>query len=147
MRTVVTLLAAGLALAGCGTPREDVWVDGAWVRLGAVRGRPAAAYFTIHGGPTARTLINVTTDVTLRSEMHETMARGSMSSMTPLASIIIPADAAVAFKPGGRHVMLFDVNPGITPGSAITLTLTFGDGTRIVQDAKVVGAGDSQPKA
>lgn len=132
-------------LGACSKPPE-LSVDNAWVRLGAVPGRPAAAYFTVHGGPTDATLINVTTDVAIRAEMHESMQSGTMASMKPIASVAIPAKTDVAFKPGGRHVMLFSMNPGIKPGDRrITLTLTFSDGSRILQNADVVGAGDPGP--
>lgn len=144
MRLVLAF--GGLALLGaCAQPRE-LSVDNAWVRLGAVQGRPAAAYFTIHGGPTDATLIGVTADVAIRSEMHESMRSGSMAAMKPIASVAVPAKTDVAFAPGGRHVMLFSINPGIKPGGRrVTLTLTFSDGSRILQNADVVGAGDPEP--
>jgi copper(I)-binding protein len=67
--------------------------------------------------------------------------------MKPIARVEIPAKTDVVFAPGGRHVMLFDVNPGIKPGErTITFTLTFADGTRILQNAAVVGAGDTGTK-
>lgn len=134
------------ALAGCAQPAQ-LSVDGAWVRLAAVKDRPAAAYFTVHGGPTDATLINVTTDVAISAEMHESMAAGGVSSMKPIARVVIPAKTDVVFVPGGRHVMLFDMNPGIIPGERrITLTFSFADGTRILQNATVVGAGDTGTK-
>ncbi|MES3150998.1 copper chaperone PCu(A)C [Sphingomonas faeni] len=140
MRIVFGLGVAAMALASCAPPKE-LSVDGAWVRLGAVTGRPAAAYFTVHGGPTPATLISVTTDVAIKSEMHETMDKGGMSTMTPLAKVEIPANTDVAFAPGGRHVMLFDMNSGIKPADRVTLTFAFADGTRIINNATVVAAG------
>lgn len=140
MRIVFGLGVAAMALASCSQPKE-LSVDGAWVRLGAVTGRPAAAYFTVHGGPTPATLISATTDVAIRSEMHETMDKGGMSTMTPLAKVEIPANTDVAFAPGGRHVMLFDMNSGIKPADRVTLTFAFADGTRIINNATVVAAG------
>ena len=85
MRIVFGLGVAAMALASCSQPKE-LSVDGAWVRLGAVTGRPAAAYFIVHGGPTPTTLISATTDVAIKSEMHETMDKGGMSTMTPLTT-------------------------------------------------------------
>ena len=140
MRIVFGLGVAAMALASCSPPKE-LSVDGAWVRLGAVTGRPATAYFTVHGGPTPTTLISATTDVAIRSEMHETMDKGGMSTMTPLAKVEIPANTDVAFAPGGRHVMLFDMNSGIKPADRVTLTFAFADGTRIINNATVVAAG------
>jgi copper(I)-binding protein len=140
MRIVFGLGVAAMALASCAPPKE-LAVDGAWVRLGAVTGRPAAAYFTVHGGPTPATLISVTTDVAIKSEMHETMDKGGMSTMAPIAKVEIPANTDVSFAPSGRHVMLFDMNSGIKPGDRIMLTFAFADGTRILGNANVATAG------
>ena len=46
------------ALTSCGGPK-DVTVDHGWVRLPVVAGRPAAAYFTLHGGKQGAILIAV----------------------------------------------------------------------------------------
>lgn len=144
MRVVPTLAAMAAGLAAC-SPPPQLHGERAWVRLGAVPGRPAAAYLNIHGGETPATLIAITTDVAVKAELHQSMRRGTMASMMPLAKVEIPAEGVVKFEPGGRHVMFFDMNPGIKPGSTITLTLTFSDGTRILQDAGVIGAGDPAP--
>ncbi|MCK8456856.1 copper chaperone PCu(A)C [Sphingomonas faeni] len=140
MRIVFGLGVAAMALASCSPPKE-LSVDGAYIRLGAVTGRPAAAYFTVHGGPTPATLISVTTDVAIKAEMHETMAKSGVTSMVPLARVEIPANTDVAFAPGGRHVMLFNMNPGIKPGAQAMLTFAFADGTRLLGNANVVAAG------
>jgi hypothetical protein len=136
-----------LGLSGCGMAPE-LSVDDAWVRLAAVKGRPAAAYFTVHGGPADATIIAVSSDVSIRSEMHESMkGHAGMMTMTPLASVRVPANTDVAFKPGGRHVMLYDMNPAIVPGGRpVLLSLAFADGSRISRKANVLAAGDPAPE-
>ena len=148
-----TLACAALTVTGCSRPKE-LFVDGGWVRLPGVPGQPAAAYFTVHGGAADATLIDVSTDVAIRSEMHETMKEmapgngaGSMTSMKPMASVAIPARSVDRFAPAGRHVMLFGLDPSVKRGGALTLTFTFANGERIQQTAPVVGAGDPPPKA
>ncbi|WP_375383432.1 copper chaperone PCu(A)C [uncultured Sphingomonas sp.] len=138
-----------LAIAGC-SKAKDLSVDQAWVRLPAVPGQPAAAYFTLHGGPADATLIDVSTDVAIRSEMHETMrgmggGAAGMTRMTPVPSVSVPARSTGRFAPGGRHVMFFGLDPSVKRGGAMTLTFTFGNGERIRQSAPVLGAGDPPP--
>ena len=143
---------ATLLLAGCLQP-DEISVDDAWVRLPAVKGRPAAAYFTVHGGPADSTIIAVTSEVSIRSEMHESVARtgpggtaGAMS-MKPIGSVKVAANADVQFKPGGKHVMLYNLNPVIVPGGpAVLLTLSFADGNRVSRKATVFAAGDPAPE-
>lgn len=144
-RTPVMLVAATAALAGCTQPGQLAVTD-AWVRLAAVPGRPAAGYFTIRGGPTDATLLSAATDAAVRTELHESMAamNGGMT-MDAIRSVAVPAGQQVRFAPGGKHAMLFDVNPAIKPGATITLTFTFADATRIEQKAQVLAAGDPAP--
>ena len=106
----------------------------------AVPGRPAAAYFIVHGGPRPLDLISVSSDVAITSEMHE----GGMA-MKKVDRVPIPAGAIVPFAPGGRHVMLYNMNPGVKPGRILSLLLTFSDGTRLRQGARVIAAGDPAP--
>jgi periplasmic copper chaperone A len=143
MRLLAALaVMSAFVLGGC--DRAPVLaVDGAWVRLSATPRGPAAAYFTVHGGPTADRLMEVSSPVVIRIEMHESMKNGSMMSMKPIAGgIEIPAGGTVDFKPGGRHLMLYYVNPGILPPRTLQLTFSFASGERIVVDATVARAGD-----
>lgn len=132
-------MSAAAALTGCSGKPTLESADG-WVRLAAVPGRPAAAYFTIHGGPKPLKLIGVSSDVAIGSEMHE----GGMA-MKKVDAVEIPAGATVTFQPGGRHVMLYNMNPGVKPGRILSLLLTFSDGTRLRQGARVIAAGDPAP--
>ena len=137
----LTVLAA-LMLASC-APDPVLRVDGAWVRLAATPKSPAASYFTVFGGPKADRLLNVSSPVVIRTELHESMSHGGMMSMKPITGgIDIPAGGAVEFKPGGKHAMMFNVNPGILPPRTLPMIFVFASGERIMVDAKVVRAGD-----
>ena len=141
---IVAILGVLLALAGCESPKE-IHVSNAWVRLAAAPGRPAAGYFTLHGGPADATLVSISSDVAIRAEMHESMKSGSVSTMKPIDQVALPAASEIVFAPGGKHVMLFDMNPGIKPGAPVPLLFTFADGQRITYKATAVGAGDPAP--
>lgn len=141
-RTATLLcLATALMLPACGRP-DEVTVDKAWVRLPAVPGRPAAGYAIVQGSDRPMTLLRVSADTAIRTEMHETMRNGRMTSMRPLDSLSLPARGEIDFEPGGRHLMLFGINPSVKPGGTMVLTFNFGDGTRVSRKAMVVAAGD-----
>ncbi len=144
MRMMIALLAALLALGGC--QPQLLYIDKGYVRLAAVKGQPAVAYFTIHGDGKDHTLLSVGTDYAIRSEMHESMTAGGMASMKPIDHLPLPAGGKLEFKPGGRHVMLYDVNPEIVPGRTLALIMTFSDGTRLEYPALVIAAGATPPK-
>ena len=131
MRFAVPLSFAALALApllaSCGGPKE-VTVDKGWVRLPAAPGRPAAAYFTLHGGKAGAILIGVSSPDARAAEMHQSMEMNGVSSMAPLTQVVAPAGGTVTFEPGGKHVMLFDLKPAIAPGARVRLHFAFADG-------------------
>lgn len=140
-------LFASLALAACGQEPQLRVSDG-WVRLAPVPDRPSAAYFTIHGGPAPAELISIRSSVAIRTEMHDMAMDGNVMRMRPIeGNVPVPAEGQVRFSPGGRHVMLFNVNPGIKPGSAVPFIFTFADGTRIQYNARAQAAGDAAPAA
>lgn len=145
MRAIFTLLPSLLALAAC-SPPPQIDADAAYVRLPAVKGNPAAAYFTVHGGTADTALFSVSSPVAIRAEMHESMKSGAMTSMKPIGQVPLPAKSTLVFGPGGRHVMLFDINPGIKRGSKVPLTFTFSNGLRFERKAIAIAAGDPPPK-
>lgn len=138
-------LAAALLLSACGEPAQ-IYIDKGYVRLPAVPGRPGVAYFTLHGGDTDTRLLSVTAPSVIRSELHESMTSGSMASMTPISEVPLPAKAKLRFAPGGKHVMLFDINKAVKPGDTMPLVFTFTNNLKIQYDAPVIAAGDAAPK-
>jgi len=144
VRILGLLLVLLLGISGCSA--RQFYIDHGYVRLAAAPGRPAVAYFTLHGGPTDTTLVAVHSEFSLRTEMHQSMTSGGMAAMKPLDQVALPAGGKVAFKPGGMHVMLFGLNPVIKPGKTMTLQFTFADGNRYDYDALVIAPGDPAPK-
>ena len=135
-----------LPLAACTQPPPALSVDKGYIRLNAVSSRPAVAYFTIHGGSSDVTLLSVTSPVSIKSELHESMTAGHMAKMTPIGDFPVRAGSTNVFAPGGKHLMLFDMNPGVKPGRRIKLTFTFSTGQRIDLGVPTIAAGAPAPK-
>jgi copper(I)-binding protein len=145
MRAFAGIVAGSMMLAACQQPAA-LAVEDAWVRMPAAAGRPGAAYFTVRGGDAADTLIAVSTPAAIRAELHETVKQGGAMSMRPIRDVAVPARGTLAFAPGGKHVMLFDLGPKVQAGQRIPLILSFAGGKRIEVQAQVVGAGDPPPR-
>lgn len=135
---------AALALASCGGPKE-VTVDHGWVRLPVVAGRPAAAYFTLHGGKDGAILIAVSSPDAKSAQMHESMEMNGVSSMAPLTQVAAPAGGKIMFAPGGKHVMLFGLKTGVSPGARVRLHFAFADGKTIDTAVETVAATAPAP--
>lgn len=142
MRRTVPILAALLLAAGCNrAPSTEVEVTNPVIRLPAAPGRPGAGYFMLEAPQDRVALTAVSTPAAERVEMHETMANGNMSSMRPVRRIEV--GRAVAFAPGGRHLMLFGVSPDLKAGDTADLIFQFEQGAPVTVSARVIGAGDA----
>ena len=142
MRTPVPALAALLALAACGESEPiPMTSTPPTIRLPAVPGRPAAGYFQfpIHGDRGA--LISVTSPQAGRIEMHETMNSGTMTAMRPIARIPVRDGETLSFTPGGRHLMVFDLDRRVPAGGRVTLVFHFERGGAQTLSARVVPTG------
>ncbi len=142
-RHIISILLASLFVAGCGkAPAESV--TAAVVTLPAVPGNPGAAYFTLRGGPIENRLMNVSSPQVIRIELHDNVMQDGMMKMVPLAGgIDVPAGGDIAFSPGGKHAMLFDINPAIRPGDDVALEFSYANGRRISATAKALAPGDA----
>ena len=131
-----------LALSACGKPAVE-GVSDARVQLPAVKGRPGSAYFTLNGGAADNTLLQVTSPQVVRVELHESGMKGAMMTMKPLeGGVKVAAGGTVTFEPGGKHAMLFDINPAVKVGGKMALTFSYANGRTIAVDAEVKAAGD-----
>lgn len=144
--TVVSVLSFGLA-ACSGSDSADtssttaaipISMTDVWARSSAMEAGNGAVFFTVaNNGSAADTLVSasVSTQIALEAQLHEvvmmespgTMAGDSsqMMKMQQVASVAIPADGSVEFKPGSFHVMLIDLTDPLVVGSTFPLTLNF----------------------
>lgn len=152
-RRLLILSSAALALtslAGCEKAAHminppDLNVDRAYVALAANPDAPSALYFTVHGGPSDTKLLNVLIDSALRYEMHESVKSGDMTEMKPLEYAVIPAGKEIAFKPGGKHVMVWGISEKAIAANKMAVVFVFQNGDRIVYDAQFVQPGEAPP--
>jgi hypothetical protein len=142
------LIATGLglaAMAGCSRAPEEprVTVQHVAVTLPAIPGRPGAAYFTLRTNANPTNLIGLMSPLVQRIELHESGSRGGVSSMKPLEETVFPGRGILAFKPGGKHAMLFGIDPSVKAGGRIPLTFTFDPAPAVTVEAEVRGPGEA----
>lgn len=134
----------------------DLQVSEVWVREASTTQGSTGGYLIVRNmgaGPTR--LVGVRTDAAKRAELHTMvttdqvaapgtdrgampgMGGGAMMTMQRVEAIAVPAHASVALKPGGYHVMLFDVTTPLRVGDTISLTLAFDGGVTKTVAARV----------
>lgn len=122
---LITALAAPAAATAAG-----LTVSNAWSR--PATGANGAGFMTLtNKGPKADQLTAASSPVAARVEVHATTLSGGMASMEKLASVPVPAGGAVAFQPGGRHLMLMGLKRPLKAGDRFPVTLTFASGAKV----------------
>jgi copper(I)-binding protein len=144
-RPLLLLAAAALSVASChrdsGSPA--VSVERAWVRLPAVAGGAAAGYFTARSNRDD-SLLSVSAPGA-RLELHESMTHGGMTSMRPLTAVDLPAGQNIAFEPGGKHLMIFGLDPKLKPRDRLRLIFRFRSAPQVETEARLIGPADGPP--
>jgi copper(I)-binding protein len=130
---ILLLIAAGAVQA-----QAPLTVTGAWVRE-PVPGRPSTAAYAVveNRGSTEVQIVGAGADVAGVGEIHEMTRSGDMMKMAPVKSVPVPAQGTVAFKPGGLHVMLFDLKKPLKGGDTVTLTFKTSSGATVQVTAPV----------
>lgn len=158
------LSAVALVLTGCGqntdsptaaaseaadaTPENapGITLGDATIRLPAVPGSPGAAYFTVsQGSGAARKIAGVYVEGAERAEMHETVTANGISSMRPIKEVALEAGKTTSFKPGGLHVMLFNLDDTLKAGNTTEITITLDNGDKASVPARIatIGGGNA----
>jgi hypothetical protein len=142
MRLTFATALALLATAGCdrAPPQPRVEVEGAYVQLPAVPGRPGAAYFTLKSNNDPTKLVSVTSPKIWRIEFHTMAQEGGISRMRPLQDTTFQ-EKKLTFAPGGNHAMLFDIDRTLKAGDKVPLTFTFDPAPPVTVEAEVRAFG------
>ena len=136
-------LTTALLLTACDKAPESIGLKAGEVVVNPVPGRPAVAYFTLVNGPQDLVLDYARVPLAVRSEMHETVNEGGRMVMRPIDRVPIPANTTLEFKRGGKHLMVFDLDPTATRLGRAEIQLRFSDGSQIKYDAPVTVMGQT----
>lgn len=99
-----------------------------------------AAYVTIHNSTDkAVVIVGGENDLSKRTELHthEKSADGMMQ-MRKVDSFEVPAGGDLVLEPMGKHIMMFEIKPGLKEGDVAKITLNTADGKKIKFEAPLV---------
>jgi len=137
------LLAAG-AVQAHDTKHGDLLIDHPWARPSAGQAKNGAAYLRIvNGGGQADKLLSASTPAAKRVELHTHEHTDGVMRMRQVKAIEVPAKGEVALKPGGLHVMLFDLEKPLHEGFGFPLTLTFEKAGKVEVTVQIEKPGPS----
>lgn len=126
------------AQAAPSTPSTVVEARDAWVREATGGARPTAGFLLLENqGGEARSVVRGDADAAGIVELHEMKFEDSMMRMSPVETIAIPAGGLVELRPGGLHLMLYELKGPLRAGDTVNLVLTLDDGTTVAVVAEV----------
>lgn len=135
-----------LLLSGCNRPPAEpqVTLEEVRVTLPAISGRPGALYFTATTNNDPTRLVSITSPRAGRIELHGMTSASGVMQMAPLLEEdTVFTDNRLVFEPGGKHAMLFDIDPALRPGDRIPLTFQFDPAPPVTVEAEVRAPGDA----
>ncbi len=137
-RRLILAAAAAFLLPLGALAQSTVTVSGVWVRETVPGRNVTAAYATVENPGTADLqIVGASAEVAGRVEMHEMMRSGDMMKMSPVKAITVPAKGKVELKPGGLHIMLFDLKRPLKEGETVELILATDKGATVKAQAPV----------
>jgi copper(I)-binding protein len=117
------LLAALPALA-------QVTVGEPWVRATVAQQQATGAFMTLTSTKGAR-LVAASSPAAGVVEVHEMKMIDDVMRMREISGLDLPAGQPVALKPGGYHLMLFQLKQPLNEGDNIPLTLEIEDAQKV----------------
>jgi copper(I)-binding protein len=106
-------------------------ISQAWSRPAAAGTNGVGFMILTNRGPVLDTLTAVETPAAKRAEIHRTTMKNGVMSMQRQTGVAIPPGGAVAFAPGGYHVMLIGLTAPLKAGDKVPATLVFAKGGRV----------------
>lgn len=125
---ILSLAACAAMLAGCGdgaASSKPLNIVSGHIVMGATPDRPAVGYFRIQGGPQPVQLVAVTAELAQRVELHETVKENNVVMMKELSAADVPANGSVEFKQGGKHLMIYNINPAAVRDGKLPMQFLF----------------------
>ena len=120
----------------------DIMVMEPWARASSKMAKSAAAFLVIHNnGKQADTLIAAESDMSKRTEVHESYMEKDIMMMRHVDTVVIPAGGMATLKPGGYHVMFMGLKKPLDMGTTFPLTLVFEKAGKVTVNVKVQKAG------
>lgn len=148
-RTLIAAAAASLLSVGAAAAHDftvgPIKIDHPWARASAGAVRVGAAFMTLsNGGKEADRLVKAATPQAGRVELHTHVMKDGTAMMQEVPAIDVKAAGTAELKPGGLHVMLFDLKMPLKEGETFPLTLTFEKAGTVTVQVQIEKRGAMQ---
>jgi hypothetical protein len=130
MKKTIFALSA-LLLSSSAFAQSDLIIENPYARATPPNAVNSAIFMTIkNAGDNDRTLVSATTSAANKVELHTVIKTDGMMKMREVESMTITKNADTALKPGGLHIMLFELTGPLKEEEFIDVTLNFANGDK-----------------
>lgn len=121
----------------------EIIIDQAWSRATPPAATTAAGYMTIlNKGTTPDRLVEITSVIAGRVEVHQTTMDGTIMRMQPLPEgVAIGAGQSIKLEPGSYHLMMMGLREPLKEGQRVPMTLRFERAGQVTVELAVEGLG------
>lgn len=129
---LATSIAAGaVVLADARSPvTSSIRLEDGYIRLSAPGLQIAAGYLTIRNASSQPDeLLGAISSRAQGIQIHSSSMQGGVMRMREVKGVTIPAGGSMVLSPGGLHLMVMGLDPGLKPGESVPLELRFRSGT------------------
>lgn len=139
MKRLSLFLASALALLSASiTQAAGVDIQHPYARATPPNAPTSAIFMTVaNQTDTEKRIISASTPAAGKVELHTHVKEGDVMKMRQIDFISLPARSKTDLKPGGLHIMLFDLQQEFNPGEQIQVTINFADGQSQTFTAKI----------
>lgn len=111
-----------LCLSAAAQAQSPVRITDAWVRATVSAQQATGAFLKLESTETLQ-LVGARSPVAGVAEIHSMRINGEVMEMRAVSSVLLPAGAVTALKPGGLHIMLLQLKAAVVAGQKVPLTL------------------------
>ena len=112
-------------------------IEHPWSRPTAPGVSVGVGYMVIVNAGPADALVDASTPVAGRVELHQTRMDGGMMKMRRVGKVDVPAGTTVRLEPGGLHMMLIGLRQPLAEGARLPLVLRFEKAGEVKVELKV----------
>ena len=115
---------------------DNMLVDHPWMK---VINKNGAGYFKIKNtGTNDIHLLEVVSDSVRNIELHNIVTEDGVSKMRPVkGGVIVNIGESIEFKPGGYHLMFFEINKDLEEGELMNAIFKFKNSKNLLVKFKV----------
>jgi copper(I)-binding protein len=125
--------------------QASLLVRDAWVREAPASRPTSAAYMTIQNeSDREAVIVSASTPAARTVELHEMRDEDGRMKMRKVDRVVVAAHGRVDLRPGGLHIMLFELTGPLVARTTMPFTLTLADGRSVKVEATVRGLGGSE---